>query len=291
MQRRSFLASSAAFVAATASGALAEADGSSELARIEARSGGRLGVFARDTGSGRTIAHRSDERFPMCSTFKMLAVAAILARVDHGLERRDRRLTYTKADLLDPAPVTSAHLATGSMTIADLCAAALISSDNTAANLLLHALGGPHALTAFLRSRPVHDPITRLDRFEPTLNSAIPGDPRDTTTPHQIAHVLSALLLSGDVLRPESSRQLEGWMRKCTTGLTALRAGVPAGWITADKTGAGANGTRNDVALLRRPGRAPIVIAAYLTGATVIDADQRNAALAAVARAVCADIR
>ena len=181
MQRATFLAASAGFVAAPTGQA------SSELARIEARSGGRLGVFARDTGSGRTIAHRSDERFPMCSTFKMLAVAAILARVDRGLERRDRRLTYTKADLLDPAPVTSAHLATGSMTIADLCAAALISSDNTAANLLLHALGGPHALTAFLRSRPVHDPITRLDRFEPTLNSAIPGDPRDTTTPHQIA--------------------------------------------------------------------------------------------------------
>ena len=209
MQRATFLAASAGFVAAPMGQA------SSELARIEARRGGRLGVFARDTGSGRTIAHRSDERFPMCSTFEMLAVAAILARVDRGLERRDRRLTYTKADLLDPAPVTSAHLATGSMTIADLCAAALISSDNTAANLLLHALGGPHGVTAFLRSRPVHDPITRLD-----LDS----------NPRSIRRSPATRAIRRRRTRwrcPESSRQLEGWMPKCTTDLTALRASIP----------------------------------------------------------------
>ncbi|WP_243303331.1 class A beta-lactamase [Geothrix oryzisoli] len=255
---------------------------SDPLAALEARVGGRLGVAALDTGSGRRLDHRGGERFPMCSTFKVLLAGAVLARVDRGPDGLDRALRYTRADLLEYAPITTARVAEGRMTLADLCAAAVEVSDNTAANLLLGHLGGPGAVTAFARS--LGDPVTRLDRTEPALNTAIPGDPRDTTTPSAMVDTLKLLLL-GEALHPASRQRLEGWMRGCTTGVTRLRAGLPAGWIVGDKTGTGARGTVNDVAILRPPGRAPILVAAYLTGSTA-SARDREAALADVGRIV-----
>ncbi len=252
------------------------------LAALEARTGGRLGVVALDTGTGRRLAHRGGERFPLCSTFKVLLAGAVLQKVDRGETRLDRRLPYGKADLLAYAPVTTARVAEGGMTVGDLCAAAVEVSDNTAANLLLGDLGGPAAVTAFARA--LGDPRTRLDRTEPTLNEARPGDPRDTTTPAAMVGSLRALLL-GPTLRPESRSRLEGWMAACTTGRTRLRAGLPPDWAAGDKTGSGARGTANDVAILRPPHRAPILVAAYLTGSTASDSG-RDAVLAEVGRLV-----
>jgi beta-lactamase class A len=284
--RRAFLVSGAA---AILEGSIARsaraANVAQTLSRIEARSGGRLGVFARDLSTGRTIAHRADERFPMCSTFKMLAVGTVLHRVDRGLERLDRRIVYGAADLLEYAPVTRANLRAGSMSVDALCAAAIVWSDNTAANLLLHAVGGPPGVTAFVRS-DLGDPITRLDRFEPDLNSAIPGDPRDTTTPRLMASAVTKLLTTFQPLSIRSSFLLLDWMRDCKTGTTALRAGVPVLWGVADKTGSGDRGTRNDIALFEAPGGKHIAIATYLTGATAIDGDARNGLLARVAALV-----
>ncbi len=266
----------------------AAADANVRLAEIERRTGGRLGVYARELGSARTIAYRASERFPMCSTFKTLAVGAVLARVDRGLEHLERMVLYGTGDLLEYAPVTRAHVNAGAMTVRALCAAAMTYSDNTAANLLLGSLGGPHAVTAFVRSSALRDPLTRLDRTEPSLNTAIVGDPRDTTTPSHIAHDLELLLASDRALSTASRGLLEGWMRACTTGTHLLRAGVPASWIAADKTGSGENATRNDLALFRRPQRPPIVVAAYLTRAHAVDGNGRDAALADVARVVAA---
>ena len=256
------------------------------LQAIERRTGGRLGVYARDLGDGRVVAHRAFERFPMCSTFKAIAVSAVLQRVDRGRERLDREIAFGKGDILEYAPVTKAHLRNGAMTVRELCAAAMIFSDNTAVDLLLGAIGGPRAVTDFVRSNPFEDTVTRLDRTEPTLNTALPGDPRDTTWPSRMARDLGVLLTSDTVLSKTSSQLLEGWMRKCETGTNALRAGVPAAWIAADKTGSGDNATRNDLALFRRPGRAPVVVAAYLTGAHAVDRDGRDRALAGVGRVV-----
>lgn len=252
------------------------------LAALEARTGGRLGVVALDTGTGRRLAHRGGERFPLCSTFKVLLAGAVLQKVDRGETRLDRRLPFGKADLLAYAPVTTARVAEGGMTVGDLCAAAVEVSDNTAANLLLGDLGGPAAVTAFARA--LGDPRTRLDRTEPTLNEARPGDPRDTTTPEAMVGSLRALLL-GPSLGPESRARLEGWMAACTTGRTRLRAGLPPDWAAGDKTGSGARGTTNDVAILRPPHRAPILVAAYLTGSTASDSG-RDAVLAEVGRLV-----
>ena len=223
----------------------------------------------------------------MCSTFKVLAVAAVLQRVDRGTERLAREISFGKADLQEHAPVARRHLDQGRMTLSQLCEAAIVYSDNTAANLLLRTLGGPAAVTAFVRAHPLDDPVTRLDRREPALNTALPGDPRDTTEPARMASALALLLTTNRALGATSSGMLDAWLTRCTTGTMALRAGVPPSWKAGDKTGSGANGTRNDVALFRRDGK-PLVVAAYLTGATAIDGDARDASLAAVGRLVAA---
>ena len=252
-----------------------------EFARIEGESRGRLGVAGFDTRDGSRIGYRADERFAMCSTFKLLAGAAVLARHDAGKEQFDRRIRYGAKDLVTYSPVTEKHVGTG-MTLAELCDAAIALSDNTAGNLLLAALGGPEGLTAFART--LGDGVTRLDRIEPALNEAVPGDPRDTTTPAAMAANIRALVL-GDALSAPSREQLKRWLIASRTGDTALRAGVPAGWTVGDKTGSGERGTRNDVGVIWPPERAPVVVSVYLTEAKV-PVEQRNAAIAAVAKAV-----
>ena len=243
------------------------------LAEIEAREGGRLGVFVRDTGTGATLEHRSDERFPMCSTFKLLAAAAILKRVDEGAERLDRTIPYGPSDLLDFAPVAKAHVAQGGMTLADLCAAAIDWSDNSAANLILQAIGGPAGFTQFARS--LGDKVTRLDRNEPGLNAATPGDERDTTSPRAMADDMRQVLL-GDALSEGSRRQLEVWLIDDKVGDKRLRAGLPPSWGIGDKTGSGDHGTANTIAIIRPPERAPIFAAVYYTESSA-PMDARNA--------------
>jgi beta-lactamase class A len=252
------------------------------IAEINARVGGRIGVAALDTGTGQHIEYKANERFPMCSTFKVLAAAAVLKLVDEGKEHLDRMVAYGKEDILEYAPVTKEHLKEGRMTLANLCAAAIEKSDNTAGNLLLRAIGGPSGLTSFLRA--LGDETTRLDRMEPDLNTAIPGDERDTTTPAAMRDDL-VRLLTGDVLSPVSRRQLEMWLVGNQTGAQMIRAGVPTTWRVGDKTGRGDNGVTNDVAVLRPPNSPPIFLAIYSVGSTAA-ANERTATVAEVARVV-----
>ena len=232
------------------------------IAAIEARVGGRVGVFAVDTGSGREIAHRADERFAMCSTFKWVLAAAVLARLDRGEISLADRIPFGAADLLEHAPFTRAHLAEGAASVEDLARSAVTVSDNTSANLLLAQVDGPAGFTRFVRAQG--DGVTRLDRDEPSLNSNEPGDPRDTTSPRAMVGLLRRLLC-GDVLSPASRERLLGWMRACETGKQRLRAGLPETWVVGDKTGSGARCTINDVAIAVPPGRAPILVAAYMS--------------------------
>jgi beta-lactamase class A len=255
-----------------------------DLGKIEAESGGRLGVAALDTLTGARSAHRADERFPMCSTFKLLAAGAILARVDAGKERLERRVRFEPRDVVPVSPITKSRTGGDGMSLAELCEAALTESDNTAANLLLAALEGPAGLTAYARS--LGDSVTRLDRIEPDLNEAVPGDPRDTTSPAAMLSNLHSLVL-GDVLAATSKDQLGRWLLANKTGDARLRAGLPSGWRLGDKTGSGEHGTTNDVGLIWPPERPPIVVAIYLTE-TSKPAEHRNATLAAVGRAVAA---
>jgi beta-lactamase class A len=204
------------------------------IAAIEQRTGARIGVAALDTASGKRLGYRSEKRFPMCSTFKFLAGAAVLKRVDAGRERLDRFLSYGAKDILEYAPVTKAHFNDGGMTLKALCAAAIEQSDNTAGNLLLDTIGGLAGLTNFARS--IGDQMTRLDRREPDLNSVGSGDERDTTTPAAICSDIQQLLLA-DVLSESSRHQLEDWLQRNETGTFMIRAGVPKTWIVGDKTG------------------------------------------------------
>ena len=239
----------------------AKAKVAARLAALEASAHGRLGMAAFDTADGSRLDYRSDERFPFCSTFKLMLVAAILARAAGQIALLDQRLHYRKSDLAHYSPISEKHVADG-MTVTELCAAAIQYSDNTAANLLMKILGGPAAVTAFART--LGDTEFRLDRWEPELNTAIPGDFRDTTTPAAMAHSLQRLTL-GEVLMPLLRAQLLGWLRGNTTGNTRIRAGVPASWQVGDKTGTGDYGSTNDVAILMPPNRAPLFLALYFT--------------------------
>jgi len=254
------------------------------LRQIERHSRGRLGVCVLDTLTDQRSGWNENDRFPICSTFKLLAAAAVLQRVDRGQEQLDRRVTIRSEDIVVYSPVTKERIGRAGVTMAELCEAAMTWSDNTAANLILASLGGPDAITGFVRS--LGDTKTRLDRTEPDLNAAVPGDPRDTTTPAAMLNNIQALVL-GDALSAGSRDHLTGWLLGNQTGNQRLRAGMPAGWRCGEKTGSGDHGTSNDVGVAWPPQRPPIIVTAYLTEAR-IGFKQREATLADVGRAVAA---
>lgn len=253
------------------------------FAALERERDARLGVFAVDTGSGRTVAHRADERFAYASTYKALAAGAVLRK--NTLEGLEEVVHYTHGDLVTYSPVTGQHVDTG-MTLRALCDAAIRYSDNTAGNLLLDALGGPKGFQAALVA--LGDGITRVDRYETALNEATPGDPRDTSTPRTLAADLRAYAL-GDVLNAEKRALLTDWLGRNTTGDELIRAGVPTGWWVGDKTGSADYGTRNDIAVVRPPKAAPIVLAILSTHASR-NAAQDNALIAQATELVIATI-
>lgn len=236
------------------------------IAAIQTRVGGRVGAYMLDTQSQLELAFNARERFAMCSTFKLLLAAAVLRRVDVGTLALDHKLPLRPEDMVSHAPVTSAHLAEGSMSVRDLCAATVTVSDNPAANILLAAIDGPSSLTHFLRG--IGDRVTRLDRTEVELNTNLPGDPRDTTSPQAMAHSVEKVLL-GDVLTTQSRLQLIAWLRQSTTGQRRLRAGLPADWKAGDKTGTGANGAANDVMIAWPAGRSAVIGTVYLSESTL----------------------
>lgn len=250
------------------------------LAELEQKHGGRLGVFVLDTGSGAALAFRAHDRFAMCSTFKWLLAAQVLAAVDAGTETLDRRVTWTQDEVIAWSPTVEQADGASGLTVRELCAAAVAQSDNTAANLLLASHGGPAGFTAWLRT--TGDATTRLDRNEPTLNEAAPDDVRDTTTPAAMAASLQRVLL-GDVLSPASRRQLTDWMLANTTGDSRLRAGLP-GWKVGDKTGSDGESIVNDVAIAWPPnGGAPRIVAAFYVRPGV-ETPARDTVIAEVAR-------
>ncbi|MCU1023002.1 L2 family extended-spectrum class A beta-lactamase [Stenotrophomonas maltophilia] len=260
-----------------AAGAIAAA---TDFAALEKACAGRLGVTVLDTASGRRIGHRQDERFPLCSTFKTVLAATVLDQSRRVPGLLDRRVPVGEADLLSHAPVARRH-AGKDLTVRDLCRATIITSDNTAANLLFDVVGGPPAVTAFLRAQG--DSVTRSDRLEPELNSFAEGDPRDTTTPAAMAATLQRLVL-GDALAQGARQQLADWLIDNETGDACLRAGLGARWRVGDKTGSNGEDARNDTAVLwPMGGGTPWVITAYLQAADISN-DQRASVLAQVGR-------
>ncbi|AHG22404.1 beta-lactamase [Chania multitudinisentens RB-25] len=250
-----------------------------QLAALEKASGGRLGVVVIDTAGGETLQLNGEQRFPFCSTFKMMVAGAILHHSVSNPGFMQQPVRYSKSDLVAHSPVTEKHLNRG-MSVAELCAATIQYSDNAAANLLMKQLGGPAAITAFARS--IGDTAFRLDRWETELNSAIPGDERDTTTPAAMASSLQKLAL-GNALPEAQREQLVIWMKGNTTGDQRIRAGVPAGAIVADKTGGGSYGTTNDIGIVWQEKRAPLVIAIYFTQPQQ-DAKANNEVIASATR-------
>ena len=251
-----------------------------KFAELESRTNARIGVTGIDVSTNRQVAYRAGERFLMCSTFKVLAAAAVMKRVDEKTEKLDRFVRYSEVDLLEYAPVTRAHINDGGMSLEALCAAAVEQSDNTAGNLLLDAVGGPKGVTEFART--LGDKVTRLDRKEPELNNAAPNDERDTTTPAMMCHDLK-LLFTSDVLTTTSRSRLEQWMQQSQTGLQMIRIAAPAGAAVADKTGRSSNGATNDIAVVRPRNGEPIFLAIYTIDAND-SPDARNTVVAEAAK-------
>jgi len=249
------------------------ADLAPEFAGLEKTFDARLGVHAIDTGTGREVSYRDGERFAYASTHKALSAAAVLRM--NTLPELEEVVTYTAADLVANSPVTEKHVDTG-MTLREIADAAIRFSDNTAGNLLFRELGGPAALGEVLRG--IGDTTTHVDRIEPELNDTAPGDLRDTSTPRALAVDLRAVAVD-DVLPADKREVLVDLLRRNTTGDKTVRAGVPGGWVVGDKTGSAAYGTRNDIAVLWPPNRAPIVLA-VLTDRGTIDATRDDALLA-----------
>jgi beta-lactamase class A len=237
-------------------------DAVARLRELEQRHGARVGVRARNMATGTTVRHRADERFPMLSVFKTLAAAAVLRDRDTDGSFLERRIRYTEAQLVEYSDVCKAHLATG-MTIRELCVAAIQYSDNTAGNLLLRQIGGPQGITRFARS--LGDQVTRLDRWEPKLNSGEPWRVTDTTTPDAIAATYARLVL-GNALEPGDQELLTSWLLGNQTGGKRLRAGLPKEWTVADKTGAADTyGSLNDVAVVWKEDGTPLVMSVLTT--------------------------
>ncbi|CAM5679539.1 beta-lactamase [Streptomyces purpurascens] len=233
------------------------------LRELEQEHTARLGVYARNLRTGRTVSYRADERFPMASVFKALAAAAVLRDLDRDGEFLAKRIHYTQDYVKKSgySPVTEKNVATG-MTVGELCDATIRFSDNTAGNLLLVELGGPTAVTRFCRS--IGDPVTRLDRWEPELNSAEPWRVTDTTSPRAVGLTYARLVL-GDVLEPRDRARLTDWLLRNTTSDEKFRKALPADWLVADKTGGGRYGTNNDVGITWPPDGPPIVMSVLTT--------------------------
>lgn len=255
-------------------------DFTAKIKALEQKNGGRLGVAALNTGNGERLGYKADQAFAMCSTFKLLLAADVLARVDAGSESLKRAVNYDARDILEYVPVTKKHLGDGKMTVAELSAAAIQYSDNTAANLLLKNVGGPEGVTQYLRS--LGDKNTRLDRIEPNLNTNLPDDLRDSTTPSAMLSLMQKLLLK-NILSEKSREQLNEWLMGNTTGDKRLRAGMKSGWKIGDKTGTCDNGAANDVAIVWPNDRKPFLITVYYSESR-IPLEKKEAVIAEVGR-------
>jgi beta-lactamase class A len=288
MSRRWMLAAASSLaICATSSATASETPIVSRLEAIRMRLGGRLGVHVLDTHTGRRFGLDDESRFAMASTFKLLLAAAVLSKADNGELELAKVIPFGKKDMLFHAPVTSKSLDKGALTVKELCAAVVEVSDNPAANLLLSLIGGPAGFTRFVRT--LGDTTTRLDRIELELNSNLPADPRDTTSPHAMVGSMEQMLTK-KVLTESSRRMLTGWMVTSSTGLGRLRAGLPADWKAGDKTGTGENGAVNDLAIVWPPGRKPALIAVYMS-----ESPEKTEVLAAahaeIAREIAAELK
>jgi len=266
-----------------ASVAFGQAESLTDVIRaIEGKLDARIGVAVNILASDMSWEYRSDERFPLSSTFKPIACAALLHRVDAGQDNLERKVYYAEEELVTYSPVTQNRWRPAGMTLSELCEATITVSDNTAGNLILEAIGGPAAVTGF--ARVAGDELTRLDRWETALNEAMPGDVRDSTTPAAMAYLLETLLF-GDLLTVDSRNRLKDWLEGNKVGDALLRAGIPRDWEIGDKTGAGGYGSRSVAAVMWPPNGDPVIATVYITE-TDSSFDERNAAIADIGRAI-----
>ncbi|MGY0216369.1 class A beta-lactamase [Endozoicomonadaceae bacterium StTr2] len=252
-----------------------------DIVGIEKALSARVGVTVLDTGNNRVWNYKGNEKFPMASTFKTVACAKLLSDADSGKTALDSTVTVRQKDIVTYSPVTEKYIGK-KLSLREVCSATMLTSDNTAANIVLNAVGGPAAVTTFFQA--AGDNTSRLDRFEPQLNEGVPGDERDTTTPNAIAHTLNTLLF-GNVLSTDSRQQLKAWMVNNQVTGNLLRSVLPEGWRIADRSGAGGYGTRNITAVVWPQDQPPVIISIYLSQ-TQASFAERNEAIVRIGRSI-----
>lgn len=251
--------------------------------QIENDFAGKLGVSVLNTRTGERVQYRANEKFPLCSTFKLILVAAILNQDSDELLAK--RILVRENELVSWSPIVKEHVGSD-LSVEELCVAAIQYSDNTATNLLLLELGGPGVLNSFARS--IGDNSFSLNRWEPELNSAIPGDERDTTTPQAMLQSIRSLVF-GNILVSDRREQLNNWLLISGTGSEGVRAGVPAGWQVSSKTGSGDYGTTNEIAVLWPQNGSPIILTVYFTRFEK-DAENSRAVITEVTRLIIEEL-
>lgn len=234
-----------------------------KLSNLEKTTDGHLGIAALDTANMTNIQYHANEIFPSGCTSKLIGVAAILKKSMQDKSFLQQRIYFTENDLVTWSPDTKNHLNDG-MTIAELSAAALTKSDNTAMNLLLAKLGGINSMNQFARS--IGDMSFRQDNNWPSeAMSGGRNNVKDSTTPNAMLNSLRKIAF-GNVLAPSQRELLLQWMKANTTGDKRIRAGVPKDWIVGDKTGTGSYyGTTNDIGIIWPANCAPLLVTIYYT--------------------------
>lgn len=268
---------------------------------IAATAGGRIGFAALHVESGECVEINADAAFPMASTYKIPIAIQLLSRVDRGEISLADRIEVTEPDLrigselsllLDSPPEAA-------FALRHLLDLSLSVSDNTAADLVLRAAGGPGAVSRRMRELGAADvridrdslhvlldlagaspqqPPRSIDEFQRLIGGVKPEtqsrtvdafdqDPRDTTTPKAMA-LLLARLARGEALSPKSTTRLLAMMVRAR-GSARIRAALPDSIARpAVKSGTllGANTCFvNDIGIITLPqDRGHLVIAAYI---------------------------
>nr|WP_232214644.1 class A beta-lactamase [Rubidibacter lacunae] len=259
-------------------GSARENDLIATVRQIEAALDARVGIAVYDKETDRNWQYHADERFPMNSTFKTIACAALLSLVDSAQEKLDRIVVFDESDLVDYSPITETRFGPPGMTLDELCEATMSVSDNSAGNFVMEAIGGPEAITQFMRS--IGDEVSRLDRWYPSISESVPGDKRDTTSPNSMAMMLEQLVLK-QTLSLGSRQKLENWLKGNEVSDNLFRAVIPSDWDIGDRSGAGQYGSRSIAAIMWPPQREPVVAAVYITE-TEASFAERNAAISEI---------
>lgn len=290
-----------------------------ELKRLEASSGGLMGLSAIHLQDGRTVSYRDSESFPMASTFKIALAMCILQLIDHEKVALDQMVEIS-ADLLVPPPLIEPyfrHIGLA-ISVANLLDIMMVTSDNSATDALLKLVGGPDYVSQAIAKANIAG--MRIDRSTSqfladfleidltegqsfaSLFSVLPArekarlyalteqannnyddDERDNASPAAMAKLL-AKLWHGNLTSIASRDRLFEVMERCEND-NRIKGCMPAHVTIAHKTGT-LGGSTSDVGVIELPEKSGSVAIAIYIKKSASPVIIRERAIAHASRAV-----